>query len=115
MRSLGVVAELELIQLRLELLNRLRLGLLGEIALQGLMKSFDFALGLRMTGRTILLLDAKVSESVFKGILSANKSGCVNKSVVSQCRLRRSESGDGFEEAFNNIRGPDWGVGGAGE
>lgn len=84
-------------------MNRLRLGLLSQIALEGLMKAFDFALSLRMPRRDVLLLNAKVSQRVFKRVLAANESGCVNQSVVSQYRLRRPEPGDGFEDAFNNI------------
>lgn len=62
----------------------------GEPALQGLVEPFDLALGLRVSGRAVLLADTEDRQQVLKRVSAAAEPGCVDPAVVGQCAGRRT-------------------------
>ena len=59
MRAVPVVGVAGVVELVLQVGEVFRGGLLGEPFLLGLVESFDLALGLRVAGVAVLLLDAQ--------------------------------------------------------
>ncbi len=79
-----VVGEAEGIELRLQLGEGPRRGLLSEPALEGLVEALDLALGLGMAGSPVLLADAQVGEEVLEAVASAGEARGVDGTVVGE-------------------------------
>ena len=58
--------------------------MLSEPEFEGLMESFDLALGLRVVGVAVLLGDVQAGQEVFERVLSAGETGCVDAAVIGQ-------------------------------
>ena len=86
MRPLLVVEVLEPVELGLQFGEGGGRWLLGEPLLQGLVEAFDLALGLRVAGVAVLLLDPQGGEQVFEGVAAAGEAGGVDRAVVGQGR-----------------------------
>ena len=84
MGSFGVVGVLEFQQLLLQVLE----GLCGWFGCQpsflGLVKTFDFPLGLGVTGGPVFLANTQCCEEVFETVAASGEAGGVNTSIVSQ-------------------------------
>ena len=74
MWSGGVVELSEVRQQRVQFGDGLGAGLRGEPAFEGLLEPFDLALGLRVGGVAVLLLDVKGDEQVFEAVSPAGES-----------------------------------------
>ena len=85
----------------------------GEPAFEGLVEAFDLALGLRVAGVAVLLVDAELAEKVFKAVAAAGESGGVDAPVVGERRGRGAVAGDEAQERADDGRPGDPGVGGA--
>ena len=82
--ALLVVVVAELVELALQL-GECSGGRSGaQPALQGLVEALDLALGLRVSGCAVLLLDAEEREEVFEGVAAAAEAGGVDAAVVGQ-------------------------------
>ena len=68
-----VVDALEAVELGLQVVQGGGGGLSGEPALQGLVETFDLALGLRMVGMAVFLGDAQVGEQVLEAVAAAGE------------------------------------------
>lgn len=68
MGAFGVVDDCETSQLSVEFLKSVDETINGQPFLQGLVKAFDLALRGRMVRRTVLLLDAQISEELFEPV-----------------------------------------------
>jgi len=89
-RSLLVVGEAEGIELGLQLRQGPRWRLLPEPALQGLLEALDLALGLGMTGCSVLLPDAEPGEQVLEGVVPAGEARGVDGAVESPMDVKSS-------------------------
>ncbi len=85
-------------------------GLLGEPAFEGLVESFDLALGLGVAGVAVLLGDSEEGEEVFEGVLPAAEAGGVDAAVVGQGRGGVSVFLGGGEESGGDQVAGDRGV-----
>jgi hypothetical protein len=100
-RPAGVVVAGELVELGLELGEGAGGGLGGEPFLQGLLESFDLALGLRVVRPAVLLADAEAAQLVLQAVAAAaaaGQPGGVDQAVVGQgwrpgSRARRRRRG----------------------
>ena len=86
-RAALVVMLAELVELSLELGNGAGGRPGSEPALQGLVEPFGLALGLRVSGRAVLLADTEDREEVFEGVAAAAEPGGVDPPVVGQRAL----------------------------
>ena len=79
------------------------------------MEAFDFALGLWMGWRTVLLFDAQGCQEVFETVFAAGESGGVNASVIGQGGLWRPVFVDVGGECVHNDFAGDAFMGGDGQ
>lgn len=84
MEALLVVVGPQPIELVLQLENGGGSGLRGEEPFQSLVEPFGLSLGLRMTGRSVLLCHAEQRQEVFEAVASAAEPGSVNPAVVDE-------------------------------
>ena len=114
-RSVGsgcVVDVCEGVELGLQLGQSSRGWLCAEPLLHGLLKSLDFALGLRVVGFAILLGDAQDDELVFETVVAVAESGGEDKAVICQRGFGDAVDADRGAEGLQDDRSGHWRVGG---
>jgi hypothetical protein len=102
----------EFVELALQLAERPRGRSRSQPALQRLVKSLDLALGLRMSRRPVLLLDAEQRQEALERVAAAAEAGGVDAPIVGQRRGRgavgidrRQERGDDLVACDGLVRG----------
>jgi len=70
------------------------------------MKALYFALGLRVIGTAVFLLNPEIFQQCLIGIFASLALGGVNKTIIGEAGLRDAKACDGCCEAINNdVRG----------
>ena len=110
MGAVVVVMAGEFVEEALELVEVVGSGLGGEVFLEGLLETFDFAAGGGVVGCGVLLFGAEVSEAGLEGVSAAfpaGEAGGVGHGVVGEHRRGKAEFNTGLVEGVDHDRAGD--------